>query len=226
MDRAQGRSYPRYRTNAWLATVTSGERYEEILAAARNVIARRGFHQASMRQIAREVGLSLAGLYHYVGGKEELLFLVLDRHLDLLLGDLDRALAEAATPEARLLALVRTHLEFGLTRAQALKIINRDWELLSEPRRSHIAAKRQAYVERGLRILRDLEPEERSGDELLSAVTLLLGMLNGVATRPFIRPGESVEALARRVTALFLHGFLGRSGSREPSAAAALSRGA
>jgi AcrR family transcriptional regulator len=87
--------------------VPLGERYEAILKAAGEVIARRGFHQASVRDIARAARLSLAGLYHYVGSKDELLFLVLDRALDRLIGDLDRALGEARTPEARLLALIR-----------------------------------------------------------------------------------------------------------------------
>ena len=83
-----------------------GERYEGIVSAACGVIARRGFHQASTREIARAAGLSLAGLYHYVGEKDELLFLVLDRSLDRLIADLDRNLAEARTPEDRLLALL------------------------------------------------------------------------------------------------------------------------
>ena len=81
-----------------------GERYEGIVSAACGVIARRGFHQASIREIARAAGLSVAGLYHYVGEKDELLFLVLGRSLDRLLADLERNLAEARTAEDRLLA--------------------------------------------------------------------------------------------------------------------------
>lgn len=185
-----------------------GERYEGIVQAAGEVIGRRGFHQASIRELARAAGLSLAGLYHYVGGKDELLFLVLDRSLDRLLAALDQALGEARTPEQRLLALIRTHLEFGFRHAAALKIINRDWELLVPPRRDEIAAKRQAYLTRGLAVLRELDPRGRSGDELLSATNLLLGMLNGIATRPFLRSAESARALAGEVGALFLRGFL------------------
>ena len=190
------------------------ERYDEILGAARDVIARHGFAQASIREIARGARLSLAGLYHYVGGKEELLFLVLDRSLDRLLGALDVALAEARAPETKLRALIRTHLDFGLQHQAALKIINRDHELLGEPRRSEIAAKRQAYLRRGLVILRDLDPHGRSGDELLSATNLLLGMLNGIATRPFVRSGQDARGLAAEVAALFLYGFLERSADR------------
>lgn len=200
--------------------MTIEARYNEILDAARDVIARRGYHQASIREIARAAGLSLAGLYHYVGGKDELLFLVIDRSLGHLLEALDQALASARSPETRLLALIRTHLDFGFQRAAALKVINRDWELLAEPRRSEIAVRRQTYLQRGLAILREIDPHARSGDELLSATNLLLGMLNGIARRPFLRSGEDARTLAGEVGALFLYGFLERSsvGGHVPAA--------
>ena len=188
-----------------------GERYEGILNAACSVIARRGFHQASIREIARAAGLSLAGLYHYVGDKDELLFLVLDRALDAMLAGLDEALARGRTPETRLLGLIQNHLEFGFTHAPALRVVNRDWDLIAEPRRSEIAAKRRAYIERGLRVLAELDPHGRSGDELYSAINLLLGMLNGIAAGPFVRSLEDARTLAGQVGGLFLYGFLERS---------------
>jgi hypothetical protein len=36
-------------------------------------------------------------------------------------------------------------------------------------------------------------------------------MLNGIATRPFLRSADDARALAAEVGALFLHGFLERS---------------
>ena len=185
-----------------------GERYDEILKAARDVIARRGFHQASIREIAASCRLSLAGLYHYVAGKDELLFLVLDRSLDRLLAALDAALAGADGPEAALHALVLTHLDFAFREPAALKIVNRDWELVAEPRRAEVAAKRAAYLERGIAVLRAIDRHERAEAELHSATNLLLGMLNGIATRPFLRSGDDARLLAEQVSALFLHGFL------------------
>lgn len=186
-------------------------RYNDILGAAGEVFGRHGYHQASIREIARTAGLSLAGLYHYVGGKDELLFLTLDRALDELQGALQRALATARTPELRLLALIRTHLDFGFHHPNELKVINRDWQELVEPRRSEIAVKRSAYVEAGLAILRELDPHDRPGDELVSATNLLLGMLNGIARRPFLKSSEDARVLAGKVGALFLYGFLERS---------------
>jgi AcrR family transcriptional regulator len=191
--------------------VAIGERYDEILTAARDVIARRGFHQASIREIARNCRLSLAGLYHYVEGKDELLFLVLDRSLDRLLATLDDALVSVRTPEAALHALVLTHLQFAFHEPAALKIVNRDWELLGEPRRAEVAAKRAAYLERGIAVLRAIDRHDRAEPELYSATNLLLGMLNGIATRPFLRSGDDARLLADEVSALFLYGFLERA---------------
>jgi AcrR family transcriptional regulator len=201
-----------------------GERYDGILNAACEIIARRGFHQASIRDIARAAGLSLAGLYHYVGGKDELLFLVLDRSLDRLIASLDQALGDSRTPETRLLALIRTHLDFAFHHTAALRVINRDYDLLAEPQRSEIAAKRQTYLRRGLAVLRQLDPHERSEGELYSATNLLLGMLNGIATRPFIRSAEDARVLAAEVGALFLYGFLERSTAGADTGEAALRR--
>jgi AcrR family transcriptional regulator len=186
-------------------------RYPQILTVAAAMFARRGFHQASTREIARAVGLSLAGLYHYVGAKDELLFLALDHALDVLLASLDEALATARTPEGKLLALIHTHLDFAFHHPDELRIINRDYELVGEPKRAEITAKRQTYVQRALVVLRRLDPHGRSGDELLSATNLLLGMLNGIGRRPFIRSGDDVRTVACQVGALFLYGFLERS---------------
>ena len=198
------------------------DRYRDILEAATETFARRGFHQATTREIARAANLSLAGLYHYVGGKEELLLFALDRSLDTLIEALDRALVNARGPEDKLLALIRTHLDFGFHHAAALRIINRDYEHLTEPRRGEIVAKRQTYVQRGLAVLREIDPHGRSGDDLLSATNLLLGMLNGIARRPFLESSEDVRMLATTVGALFLYGFLERAAVGGASSAARL----
>jgi AcrR family transcriptional regulator len=189
--------------------VTIGARCTAILDSACEVFARRGYQAATMRDVARACHLSLAGVYHYVSGKDELLFLVLDRALDTLLAGLDKTLVDAEGGEARLLALIRTHLEFGFAHPAALRVVNRDWELLDEPRRAEIVARRRAYIEAGVTILRELDPRARAGDQLYSATNLLLGMLNGIATPSFLRAPGDPAAVAREVSTLFLHGFLG-----------------
>lgn len=195
------------------------DRYSTIIQAALETFARRGYHQASIREIARAADLSLAGLYHYVKGKDELLFLVIDHSLDGLLAKLDAALAEAVTPETKLLALIRVHLDFAFHHGSALKVINRDIEALAEPHRAAAASKRHSYLLRGLEVLCCLDPRGRDDDELLDATNLLLGMLNGIATRPFMAPTAGNRSVADVIKNLFLYGFLGATRSSEPGLA-------
>lgn len=49
-------------------------RKEQILEAARKVFAKKGFHEATISEIARKAGLSDATIYEYFSTKEELLF--------------------------------------------------------------------------------------------------------------------------------------------------------
>lgn len=68
---------------------------EEILTAALDVIARRGYGRTSVRELADAVGLSQAGLLHYFSSKEELFAEVLRKR-----DEVDRAALESVPPGA------------------------------------------------------------------------------------------------------------------------------
>jgi AcrR family transcriptional regulator len=51
----------------------SDRKLQLILERAAGVFARKGFEGASMRDLSRSTGISLAGLYHYVSSKQQLL---------------------------------------------------------------------------------------------------------------------------------------------------------
>ena len=63
-------------------TVTKGERTRaEILAATYKLLIERGFHGTSMRQIAREAGIALGGIYNHFSSKDDIfLAVLLERH--------------------------------------------------------------------------------------------------------------------------------------------------
>jgi AcrR family transcriptional regulator len=52
------------------------KREQEIIAAAAKVFKEKGYHAATTRDIAAEVGIQQATLYYYIASKEELLYLV------------------------------------------------------------------------------------------------------------------------------------------------------
>jgi AcrR family transcriptional regulator len=55
---------------------------ERLLAAARAVFARGGFHGASVEEIASEAGFSTGALYSNFDGKEDLFLVLMDREID------------------------------------------------------------------------------------------------------------------------------------------------
>jgi AcrR family transcriptional regulator len=93
-----------------------------ILAAGTQVFSREGYHGASIRDIAKQAGMSTASLYHHFGSKQELLYRIIERGMDELL-DRTREEAERAgdDPEQRLRAIVKAHVKVhALRRKRAL----------------------------------------------------------------------------------------------------------
>ena len=54
------------------------KRREEIVNAAVGLFVKKGFHQTTVREIAKEFGMSMGALYDYIRTKEDILFLVCD----------------------------------------------------------------------------------------------------------------------------------------------------
>jgi AcrR family transcriptional regulator len=88
---------------------TSKQR-DAIIQAALECFGQRGYHGASMREIARQVGLSQAGVLHHFGTKADLLTATLETR-DTLSVATGRAAAERAQdPLAGMLAVVEDNL--------------------------------------------------------------------------------------------------------------------
>lgn len=83
-----------------------------LIAAARRVFARRGFHRASLEQIAEEAGYSTGAIYSNFNGKEELFLAVLDDHIACRLRAVEEAVAQADTPDERARAAADNWMEF------------------------------------------------------------------------------------------------------------------
>src|SRR5215510_13334821 len=87
-------------------------REAEILTAARQVFARRGFAEAAMEEIAQVAGLAKGTLYLYYASKRELYRAALRAGLVELCDALEGALAKAPTLSARLEAYVGTKVAY------------------------------------------------------------------------------------------------------------------
>ena len=71
---------------------------ERVVAAAAKVFARRGYHRATVDEIASEAGFTIGALYSNFAGKEELFLAIADRQVEQRASEF-RAIAEAAEGE-------------------------------------------------------------------------------------------------------------------------------
>src|SRR5213593_3332676 len=89
-------------------------RLAKILAHATNVFCEKGYEGASMRDLSRASGMSLAGLYYYFESKEKLLYLIQRHSFTTILESLRRRLERITDPEARIRVFILNHLEYFL----------------------------------------------------------------------------------------------------------------
>ena len=73
-----------------------------ILEAAAQIFSEKGYHAASMQDIAQSVDLQKASLYHHFPSKQEILLAVLDRALDILIANMQQVLELPCPPDQKL----------------------------------------------------------------------------------------------------------------------------
>lgn len=129
--------------------VTTGDRRIEILKSAAAAFRRRGYHGASVDEIASALEMTKGNLYYYFKNKEEILFACHDYSLDLLLALTAEVLADGTTPDVKLrrLVLAFVHLILDELHGTALTL---DLEALSPPLLKRVIAKRDE-LDKGMR---------------------------------------------------------------------------
>jgi AcrR family transcriptional regulator len=95
---------------------------EAIRKAGLRLIFEHGYEAMSLRQLAAEVGIQAGSLYNHISTKQELLFDLIQDHINELLRQLDRALDGKQAPEERLRAFVAFHVTYHMTRKREVFI--------------------------------------------------------------------------------------------------------
>ena len=75
-------------------------RRQEIVDAARTCFLRAGFHRTTTDEICREAAITPGGLYHYFGGKDEIIAAVIQQSANEVVGRLRTMLEEAGDMRA------------------------------------------------------------------------------------------------------------------------------
>jgi AcrR family transcriptional regulator len=124
-------------------------RRAEILRSAVSAFRRRGYHGASVDEIAGTLGMTKGNLYYYFRNKEEILFFCHDWSLDILLDRLAEVEEAGGPPERKLRRLIVAfvHMIIDELHGTALTL---DLQALSPAHLKRVIAKRDRF-DRGLR---------------------------------------------------------------------------
>jgi AcrR family transcriptional regulator len=101
---------------------------EEITATARRLLVEQGPEAASLRAIAREMGMTAPGLYRYYSSREELLRHVIAQMFRELAGDIHRAIEEAVPSPDPADPAAGSHVHMALKMVAACREFRR-WAL-------------------------------------------------------------------------------------------------
>jgi AcrR family transcriptional regulator len=124
----------------------SSKRDEQVLEAAIKVFYERGYADATVQDVADEVGILKGSLYHYISAKEDLLY----RLFELVHEQVEaiKRSAETATdlnPIERLELYIHRQVEYNLANIERISIYYRDLHLLGPERLAVVQAERRAH---------------------------------------------------------------------------------
>lgn len=191
------------------------EKLGAILSAAAHVFAEKGYHNATIREVARASSMSLSGLYYYFQSKEELLYLVQDHALESLIGGLVDRLQGTTDPERRLRILIENQLTYFVSNMAEMKVLSHEAGSLEGDYRRQVNARKRQLTVIATDILRDLRPCSEYDSRV--ATFALFGMMNWIYNWYRVERDVPVARLVSDMTAIFLGGFAG-----EPESAGVL----
>ena len=185
-------------------------RYDAILDAARTAFAERSYEAVSIAQIARAAGISDGLVYHYFRDKRDLLFHVLRTFYERIMVDLETKVRRETTFEARLEALIRSHLEVFVADTDLCRLFISEVRVASDYRGSRIQELNRAYTS----VLIDIFDEAVSAGEVGPIVSprllrdVIFGAIEHRAWR-YVNGGGRLDTAetARELTRLFTRGL-------------------
>lgn len=176
-----------------------------ILDAATNQFFERGYHGASMKELAQEAGIRSATLYYHFPNKEALLVEIMRTTLEQLTAVVQAAVADEADPVGALSSAVTKHIEFHVERHREVFLCDAELRVLAAENRAEIVALRDGYEAIFRSTLRDGQAADVLVVPDVELVTRsLLASCSGVAF--WFRPGGAmtVDQVSDAYVTLFL----------------------
>lgn len=182
---------------------------DDILDAAAQVFRQKGFHGASMSDIAGALDVQKASLYHHVSSKQEILLALLDRALVMLTDYISMIASQDISPDQKLRLMIRGYLSGLAENADLTSVLL--FEHRSLDKKSH--ARHVPHRDKFEGLWRDVlnEGVQKKVFDLKDtglAVRAIMGVMNWTLTWYSPNGEKSIEQIADEYSDFMLKGML------------------
>lgn len=182
-------------------------RREEIYEKALSLFMEAGYDYTPMSRLARELNMTKAGLYHYFGSKQELLFLIHEHCLKRDFIPIIEAAEKIADPQELIAFFMRSYTKLIAKDATGRILIHEVRRLKPEHRRRIIKVWKRAFD-----LIRDaiIEMEESGRAKSMNsayATFTIIGMCSWVFYWFDYSRSESAQELADSLVEIFFKGI-------------------
>lgn len=175
------------------------DRRSQLLAAAEQLIAERGFLAVRLEDIGAAAGVSGPAIYRHFSGKEGLLVELLVEVSTRLLSGGQAVVAGARDAVTALDGLIEFHLDFALDEPDLIRIQDRDLPNLPAPAQRQVRRAQRRYVETWVGVLREVTPR-LDEDRARVMAHAAFGLLNSTPHSVSSAGREQSRAVLRAMT--------------------------
>lgn len=184
-------------------------RAAEVYRTAAKIILQKGYDGTSVSDIADALGITKAGLYHYISGKTELLYEIMKFGLEELDQQVMVPAQAIVDAEARLRFVISTHARLVMEGDGAVTILVDEARALSPAQNRKVTKLKRAYLDFIRQTLNELNTEGKlRGVNTTVAAFAIIASINWLSR--WYQPDGTLDKaeVAEQVADIAFHGVL------------------
>lgn len=198
--------------------LNDAERLRQIYRAAAMLFCEKGYDATSMNDIAEEVGITKAGVYHFIkGSKQDLLFEIINYGLEALYSAVIQPAKTIQDPEERLQFIINNHVKIIISGStphgyNPVTIVVEEVSALSPAQIQLVNERKRIYFELLRHTLQELKECQKLRDiDITVAAFSILASIVWIA-RWYVPTGRlSPEDVATEISKMIFGGLLKNS---------------
>lgn len=184
------------------------QKIEEIDRVIARLFARNGYHSTSIRQIARELGMTQSSLYYYYASKEEMLFRLMNDAMDDSLATVEGICYSDLPAEDKLKQVLGFYSRYFAGDQEREILLLNEINSLNGEHRTILIEKQRHYVRLFYGILRELAEQKKMKPINHTVATFAFFGMVHYTVKWYHREGPiSLDALADMFVEIFTKGI-------------------